>query len=74
MGGDDAPRVTVGGAVEAARAGLPVTLVGREPDLRTELSPGACSDAGVCPERGKRTAVTLNTSRRTGWDVSMLAP
>jgi phosphate acyltransferase len=38
MGGDDAPRVTVGGAVEAARAGLPVTLVGREPDLRTELS------------------------------------
>ncbi|HEX2035478.1 MAG TPA: phosphate acyltransferase PlsX [Chloroflexota bacterium] len=38
MGGDAAPRVTVAGAVEAAGAGLPVTLVGQEAVLRAELA------------------------------------
>jgi glycerol-3-phosphate acyltransferase PlsX len=38
MGGDHAPRSTVEGAVLAARdMGLPVTLVGRETDVRAEL-------------------------------------
>jgi glycerol-3-phosphate acyltransferase PlsX len=47
MGGDDAPRVTVAGAVEAARSGVPVTLVGREDEVRAELASHA--DAGTLP-------------------------
>ncbi|HEX2325652.1 MAG TPA: phosphate--acyl-ACP acyltransferase, partial [Chloroflexota bacterium] len=38
MGGDNAPRVTVAGAVEAARSGIPVTLVGREDEVRSQLA------------------------------------
>lgn len=39
MGGDDAPRQTVRGAVEAARAlGMRVALVGRDDKLRSELA------------------------------------
>lgn len=38
MGGDHAPAVTVEGAIQAARDGVDVTLVGREPDLRAELA------------------------------------
>src|SRR5262245_16686646 len=38
MGGDDAPRVTVAGAVEAARAGVSVLLVGRQDEVRARLA------------------------------------
>ena len=38
MGGDAAPEVTVAGAVEAARAGTTVLLVGRTADVRAELA------------------------------------
>src|SRR6266508_3649099 len=38
MGGDHAPQVTVAGAIDAARNGVDVILVGREPDLKSELS------------------------------------
>lgn len=38
LGGDDAPRAVVEGAVEAARAGLDVVLVGPADRLREELS------------------------------------
>jgi phosphate acyltransferase len=38
MGGDHAPAVVVEGAVQAARDGHNVVLVGREPDVRTELT------------------------------------
>lgn len=38
MGGDHAPAVTIEGAIEAARDGLDVVLVGREQDLKSELS------------------------------------
>ena len=43
MGGDHAPSVVVEGAVQAARDGHQVVLVGREPDIRAELGkhPGA---------------------------------
>jgi glycerol-3-phosphate acyltransferase PlsX len=43
MGGDDAPRVAVAGAVEAAREGVTVLLVGRQEALRALLAgyPGA---------------------------------
>ena len=47
MGGDNAPRVTVAGAVEAARAGVPVTLVGREDEVRAQLA--SFADAGALP-------------------------
>ena len=42
MGGDYAPRATVAGAVEAARDGITVVLVGIEEQVR----------AGACPRRG----------------------
>ncbi len=38
MGGDHAPRVIVEGAVEAARSGVGVTLVGAEPAIREVLA------------------------------------
>jgi phosphate acyltransferase len=39
MGGDDAPRQPVAGAVRAARAfGKPIVLVGRQPDIEAELA------------------------------------
>ena len=37
MGGDFAPAAMVEGAVRAAKQGIPVTLVGRETDVRREL-------------------------------------
>lgn len=37
MGGDHAPSETVAGAVDAARRGVDVVLVGQEPALRSEL-------------------------------------
>jgi phosphate acyltransferase len=37
MGGDFAPAAMVEGAVRAAKQGIPVTLVGRETDIRREL-------------------------------------
>jgi phosphate acyltransferase len=37
MGGDFAPAAMVEGAVAAARLGIPVILVGREPDIKREL-------------------------------------
>lgn len=43
MGGDNAPEAIVAGAVQAAREGLPVTLVGDEHRVRALLPP----DAGV---------------------------
>jgi phosphate acyltransferase len=47
MGGDNAPRVTVAGAVEAARSGIPVTLVGREGEVRAQL--GSFADGATLP-------------------------
>ena len=38
MGGDHAPQVAVEGAIDAARSGVQVILVGREPELRAELA------------------------------------
>ncbi len=47
MGGDDAPRVAVAGAVAAARSGVQVLLVGREADVRAQLA--AVPDASQLP-------------------------
>jgi glycerol-3-phosphate acyltransferase PlsX len=47
MGGDHAPQVTVEGAVQAARGGTQVLLVGREVDVRAELA--KAPDAGSLP-------------------------
>jgi glycerol-3-phosphate acyltransferase PlsX len=47
MGGDAAPQVTVAGAVEAARDGLAVLLVGREEAIRAQLA--QYPDAGSLP-------------------------
>lgn len=44
LGGDDAPRAVVEGAVEAARSGLSVVLVGPVDQLRDELSRLGASD------------------------------
>lgn len=41
MGGDHAPRATVAGAVDAARDGIAVTLVGVEEQVRAELARAA---------------------------------
>ena len=38
MGGDHAPQATIEGAVQAAQSGTDVLLVGREPDLKSELA------------------------------------
>ncbi|MCL4454581.1 MAG: phosphate acyltransferase, partial [Deinococcus sp.] len=38
MGGDFAPKETVAGALLAAKAGVPVVLVGRKDVLEAELS------------------------------------
>ncbi len=46
MGGDDAPRVAVAGAVAAARSGVEVVLVGREGDVRAQLA-GYTDAAGL---------------------------
>ena len=51
MGGDNAPRVTVAGAVAAARGGVAVTLVGREAEVRAQLATFA--DAAAA-HRGRR--------------------
>lgn len=48
MGGDNAPAVEVEGAVAAAREfNIPVTLVGDEERLRTELSRHACAGLDI---------------------------
>ena len=47
MGGDTAPKVTVDGAVQAARAGTPVLLVGREAAVRAQLA--TYPDAAALP-------------------------
>jgi glycerol-3-phosphate acyltransferase PlsX len=44
LGGDDAPRAVVEGAVEAARSGVAVVLVGPADQLRDELSRLGASD------------------------------
>ncbi len=49
MGGDYAPAAMVEGAVQAAREGIPVTLVGREPDVVRELEKFAGSSWASLP-------------------------
>src|SRR5687768_15662828 len=38
MGGDNAPSVTIEGAIEATKQGVDVILVGREPDIKNQLA------------------------------------
>jgi glycerol-3-phosphate acyltransferase PlsX len=48
MGGDDAPAAPVAGALEAAREGIGILLVGDEPALRAELGrQGAGGEPGI---------------------------
>jgi len=81
MGGDEAPRVTVAGAVEAARGGLAVLLVGREAEVRAELArhPGAASlplellAAPEVIEMGEHPAQAVRQKREASINVAMRA-
>jgi phosphate acyltransferase len=57
MGGDHAPQVVVEGAVQAARQGHNVVLVGREPDVRGLLA--AFPDAAQLPIEVVHTAEVI---------------
>ncbi len=50
MGGDDAPRVTVAGAIAAAKDGIPVVLVGDEKLLRPLLPRGVSIPIAHAPD------------------------
>src|SRR5688572_21819242 len=50
MGGDHAPRVTVAGAVAAARSGVAVILVGREAEVRAHLQTHLHTDLKNAPD------------------------
>jgi glycerol-3-phosphate acyltransferase PlsX len=81
MGGDAAPAVTVEGAVDAARAGAPVLLVGREAAVRAELAryPDAATlplevlDAPDVVEMHEHPANAVRQKRNASINVAMRA-
>ena len=81
MGGDHAPQVTVEGAVQAARDGAQVLLVGREADVRAELTkfsdatslPIEVLDAPDVVEMHEHPASAVRQKRQSSINVAMRA-
>ena len=72
MGGDDAPRVTVDGALRAAAEGIPVVLVGNSEVLGRELNARGGSSHGLrivhaadVVEMGDKAAREVRRQRQT---------